>query len=127
MALADLLVARPTLFSGFTTSDRTRRSELMDELVRRGVVVRCPPRSETLPVESDEHPPVNYRWRRSGAREVLGSQSLFAVTRWTNLWFPVVRGELQGDWSGYPRHRGTGQQTRKIQARGRAHRILCPS
>jgi hypothetical protein len=100
MALADLLATRPALFSGLKKSDRTRRSELMDALVRRGALVRCPPRSETLPVESDEQPPVNYRWRRSGAREVLGSQSPFAVTRWTNLWFPVVRGELRGDWFG---------------------------
>jgi hypothetical protein len=100
MALADLLAARPALFSGFKTSDHARRTELMDELVRRGALVRCPPRSETLPVESNEHPPVNYRWRKSGTREVLGSQSLFAVTRWTNLWFPVVRGELRGDWFG---------------------------
>jgi hypothetical protein len=100
MALADLLVTRPALFGGLEDSDRTRRSEMMDELVRRGALVRCPPRSETLPVESEAHPPVNYRWRRSGAREVLGSQSPFAVTRWTNLWFPVVRGELRGDWFG---------------------------
>jgi len=100
MALADLLVTRPALFSGLKKSDSARRSELMDALVRRGALVRCPPRSETLPVESDAHPPVNYRWRRSGARELLGSQSPFAVTRWTNLWFPVVRGELGGDWFG---------------------------
>jgi hypothetical protein len=100
MALADLLVTRPTLFSGLNQGDRTRRSKLMDELVRRGALVRCPPRSETLTVESNAHPPVNYRWRRSGAREVLGSQSVFAVTRWTNLWFPVVRGGLRGDWFG---------------------------
>jgi hypothetical protein len=101
MALADLLVTRPGLFDGFKTSDRARRHELMDELVRRGALVRCPPRSETLPVESEgRQPPVNYRWRHSGARQVLGSQSPFAVTRWTNLWFPVIRGELRGDWFG---------------------------
>lgn len=100
MALADLLVTRPALFSGFKKSDRALRTELMGQLVRRGALVRCPPRSETLPVESDESPPVNYRWSKSGAREVLGSQSPFAVTRWTNLWFPVVRGELRGDWFG---------------------------
>ena len=94
MALADLLVTRPSLFSGFTKADRTYRTELFDSLVRRGALVRCPPRSETLPVESNEHHPVSYRWNRSGPREVLGSQSPFAVTRWTNLWFPVTRGEL---------------------------------
>jgi hypothetical protein len=100
MALADLLVTRPGLFSGFKESDRMLRSERFDELVRRGALVRCPPRSETLPVESTEHRPVNYRSRRGEAREVLGSQSPFAVTRWTNLWFPVIRGELRGDWFG---------------------------
>lgn len=100
MALADLLVTRPSLFSGFTKADRTYRTELFDSLVRRGALVRCPPRSETLPVESNEHHPVSYRWNRSGPREVLGSQSPFAVTRWTNLWFPVTRGELRGDWFG---------------------------
>jgi hypothetical protein len=31
---------------------------------------------------------------------VLGSHSPFAVTRWTNLWFPVTRGALHGDWFG---------------------------
>ena len=100
MALADLLVTRPPLFGGCKKSDRKRRSELFDDLVRRGALVRCPPRSETLPVESDDQPPVNYRWSRSGPREVLGSQSPFAITRWTNLWFPVIRGELAGDWFG---------------------------
>ena len=100
MALSDLLATRLPLLGGFKKSDRTHRGELMDGLVRRGALVRCPPRSETLPVESNEHPPVNYRWSRSGAREVLGSQSPFAVTRWTNLWFPVIRGELHGDWFG---------------------------
>lgn len=36
----------------------------------------------------------------SGPREVLGAQAPFAVTRWTNLWFPVARGGLRGDWFG---------------------------
>jgi hypothetical protein len=76
MALADLLVTRPGLFSGFKKSDDELRRELFDGLVRRGVLVLCPPGSETLP-----HSP-------------------FAVTRWTNLWFPVIRGSLRGDWFG---------------------------
>jgi hypothetical protein len=85
MALADLLLTRPTFASGFTKSDAVRRRELFEGLVRRGVLVRCPPWSESLPVDSND---------------VLGSHSPFAVTRWTNLWFPVVRGELRGDWFG---------------------------
>jgi hypothetical protein len=120
MALADLLVTRPSLFSGLTKADEERRRELFDELVRRGALVRCPPRSETLPVESDEHPGVNYRWRNSGAREVLGSQSAFAVTRWTNLWFPVNRGGLKGDWFGGPLRPRFGPGIRDIDVLGNA-------
>lgn len=100
MALADLLVTRPPLFSGFRKTDHTLRTELLDGLVRRGALVRCPPRAEKLPVESDERPPATYRSSKRGPREMLGSQSPFAVTRWTNLWFPVIRGELRGDWFG---------------------------
>ncbi len=80
MALGDLLVTRPGLFSGFKKSDSELRRELFDGLVRRGALVLCPPRSETLPVDTSHSP--------------------FAVTRWTNLWFPVIRGSLQGDWFG---------------------------
>jgi hypothetical protein len=36
--------------------------------------------------------------RRGGL--ILGSHSPFTVMRWTNLWFPVVRGSLHGDWFG---------------------------
>jgi len=100
MALADFLVTKPGLFSGFKTSDGERRRELFDGLVRRGALVRCPPRSDTLPVNGTEHGPVSYRWHEREAREVLGSHSPFAVTRWTNLWFPVIRGSRHGDWFG---------------------------
>lgn len=72
LALADLLIARPPLFSGFTQSDDAVRRELFDGLVRRGALYRC---GETGP---------------------------FAVTRWTNLWFPVTRGERGGDWFAGP-------------------------
>ena len=100
MALADLLITRPGLFSGLKKSDGGLRRELFEGLVCRGVLVRCPPRSETLPVDSNEHPPASYRWKDSDECDVLGPQSQFAVTRWTNLWFPVTRGELHGDWFG---------------------------
>jgi hypothetical protein len=69
MALADLLLTRPGLFSGFKRSEGELRRELFDGLVRRGALV-------------------------------LGSHSPFTITRWTNLWFPVTRGSLRGDWFG---------------------------
>jgi hypothetical protein len=69
MALADLLIARPGLFSGFKKSDGALRRELFEGLARRGALA-------------------------------LGSHSPFAISRWTNLWFPVTRGGLHGDWFG---------------------------
>ena len=71
MALADLFVARPPIPAGLRRSDS--RHELFDRLIRRGVVVSCPPGD---------------------------GQSPFAVTRWTNIWFPVRRGSIRGDWFG---------------------------
>jgi hypothetical protein len=118
VALADLLVTRRGIVSGFKKSDLMDRRELFDGLVRRGALVRCPPRSETLPVEGDEHGQVNYRWHECEAREVLGSQSLFAVTRWTNLWFPVIRGGLHGDWFGGELRSLFGPGIRDIEVRG---------
>ncbi|OYN75218.1 hypothetical protein [Mycolicibacterium sphagni] len=96
MALADLFIGRPGIFSGLSRSDNRRR-ELFDRLTRRGVVVRCPPRSEALPVNAVEPGPASFS---SGDSAVLGAQSPFAVTRWTNLWFPVHRGSIRGDWFG---------------------------
>jgi hypothetical protein len=98
LALADLLVTRPGLFNGFKKSDKTDRRAMFDALVRRGALIRCPPRTETQPVEGDDERPASYGVQ--GPREVLGSQAPFAVTRWTNLWFPVIRGSLRGDWFG---------------------------
>jgi hypothetical protein len=80
MALADFLMTRPGLFSGFTKSDGALRRDLFEALVRRGVLVRCPPQPEAPPVDTSHSP--------------------FAVTRWTNFWFPVTRGSLHGDWFG---------------------------
>jgi hypothetical protein len=76
LALADLLLTRPSLGSGFKASDRAHRRDLFEELLRRGVLVECPPEGE------------------------MPSASPFAETRWTNLWFPVMRGSRRGDWFG---------------------------
>lgn len=96
LALADFLLTRPALASGCKHSDGATRHELFARLVRRGAVVSCPPRSESLCVDDDEASPASYR--SADMPGALGSQCPFAVTRWTNMWFPVVRGRLGGDW-----------------------------
>jgi len=118
MALADILVTRPKLFSGLKKVDGTLRRELFDGLVRRGALVTCPPRTETLPVEGDKQPKANYGYKGDGIRQVLGSQSPFAVTRWTNLWFPVIRGDLRGDWFGGPLRPLFGPGIHDIEVQG---------
>ncbi len=70
LALADLVLTRPPLSSGLKTSDGALRRELFEGLLRRGVLVSS-----------------------------VG-EGLFASTRWTNLWFPVIRGSRSGDWFG---------------------------
>jgi hypothetical protein len=98
MTLADVLITRPGLFNGFGKSDGGLRRELFEGLVRRGVLVRCPPRSETLPVDTSHSP--------------------FVVTRWTNLWYPVIRGSLQGDWFGGELRSLFGPGIRDIAVKG---------
>lgn len=95
MALADLFVARPPMLGGLGRVDGRRA--LFDRLIRRGALVRCPPRSEALSVDAVKPGPTSYG---SGSPGVLGAQSPFAVTRWTNIWFPVRRGSIRGDWFG---------------------------
>jgi hypothetical protein len=98
MALADLLVARPAVLSGLRASDPADRTVLFDRAVRRGAVLTCPPRPETQAIEGPATEP-SYAQPGDGPT-VLGSQAPFAVTRWTNLWYPVTRGSLRGDWFG---------------------------
>lgn len=75
LTLADLLLTRPPLSSGLKTSDGALRHEMFEGLLRRGVLVGCPP-------ENDK------------------PESPFSVTQWTNLWFPMTRGSRRGDWFG---------------------------
>jgi hypothetical protein len=77
LSLADLVLTRPSLLSGLKPSDGAVRRELFEGLLRRGVLVACPPETEPD----------------------IGS-SPFTATRWTNLWFPVARGSRSGDWFG---------------------------
>ena len=92
MALADLFIARPRCRRAWPAPGYSAR--VVRPAHPQGVVVGCPPRSEALPVDA-EGAPVRY-----GAGATLGAHSMFAVTRWTNLWFPVRRGSTRGDWFG---------------------------
>ena len=94
--------------------------------MRRGALVRCPPRSETQAVE-DLTPPkyMSYGWD-NGPRQVLGSQAVFAVVRWTNLWFPVEKGFF-GDWFGGPLQPRFGPGIRDVPVTGNRPGRLCPA
>jgi hypothetical protein len=79
----------------------TRNRDQFEHLTSRAVLPTCPPRSRTLTVDGPppRHSRVSYGWFRQG-RQVLDQGAPFAVTRWTNLWFPVSG--LRGDWFGGP-------------------------
>ncbi|MFV8053151.1 hypothetical protein [Mycobacterium sp. 48b] len=118
MYLADILLTRPGLFSALRGQVPTAAREEFDAMTRRGELVRCPPRSETQPVENMIEPTtMKYGWRY-GTRQVLGSQSLFAVVRWTNMWFPVTKGSVRGDFFGGPLRPLFGPGIRDIPVTG---------
>ncbi len=102
MALADLFVARPPILGGCGRVDR--RHVLFDSLIRRGVVSCCPP-------------------PRSGELDGL---SAFAVTRWTNICFPVRRGGIRGDWFGGSLTPLFGPGIREIAVSGNQPERLAP-
>jgi pimeloyl-ACP methyl ester carboxylesterase len=78
------------------TKDRTA----FETAVRTGVTPSCPPRAGTQMVEAQDSGVGHYGWNNHG-RTVLHHAAPFAVTRWTNLFFPV-KGYLLGDWFGGP-------------------------
>ncbi|WP_445166063.1 hypothetical protein ACTXG7_19580 [Mycolicibacterium sp. Dal123E01] len=122
MALADFFIGRPPMFSGLSRTD-SKRHEMFDRLTRKGVVVRCPPRSEALSVSAPDCTPACYR---SGEQDMLGAQSPFAVTRWANLWFPVRRGSIRGDWFGGALRPLFGPGVRDIAVSGNRPQRLRP-
>lgn len=101
MSFAHLLVTRPKPFNGLRREPSA--PAMFEDRIQRGELMRCPPRSESLPAEvATERTSVKYSSKRTSTVQVLGSQSMFAVVRWTNLYFPVNRGALAGDWFGGP-------------------------
>lgn len=119
MYLADLLVTQTKLFDGFgKPNGRFASRAAFGAMLRRGQLVRCPPRHESAVVEAQSEPrKPTFGWVHNG-REVLSSQSLFAVVRWTNFWFPVERGSLKGDWFGGPLRPLFGPGIRDVPVNG---------
>ena len=76
----------------------TTNSTEFQTAVRTGVTPTCPPRAGSQQVESGDSGVGRYGWNNQG-RTVLHHAAPFAVTRWTNLYFPV-RAWLFGDWFG---------------------------
>lgn len=103
LALADVLMARPPILAGVARIDS--RHELFDRLIRGGVVATCPPRGDDGP---------------------FGGLSPFAVTRWTNIWFPVRRGRVRGDWFGGVLSELFGPGIREIAVTGNRPERLRP-
>ncbi|KAA0103745.1 hypothetical protein [Mycolicibacterium sp. P1-5] len=101
MALADVFVGRPPLISGLGRIDR--RHALFDSMIHRGVVSCCPPPASEL-----------------------GGLSSFGVTRWTNIWFPVRRGSIRGDWFGGELAPLFGPGIREIAVSGNRPERLTP-
>jgi hypothetical protein len=76
-----------------------------------------------LSVDDVEQGPASYG---SGASGVLGAQSPFAVTRWANIWFPVRRGSIRGDWFGGVLRPLFGPGIREIAVSGNVPERLKP-
>jgi hypothetical protein len=108
LALADLVLTRPSLSSGFKKSDAALRRELFDGLMRRGVLVECPANSP------------------SADDDALDVESPFTVTNWTNVWFPVTRGDRRGDWFGGELAKLFGAGIRDIAVTGNEPERLMP-
>ncbi|WP_319453211.1 MULTISPECIES: hypothetical protein [unclassified Mycobacterium] len=129
MTFADLLMTTAKWRDGFGKPDGRKAScSMFGDMTRRGDLVRCPPRGETRTVEDVREPAhVHYGRSRAPGLQVLGSQSVFGPVRWTNVWFPVVRGSVRGDWFGGPLRPLFGPGIRDIRIDGNLDRRLTPA
>ena len=78
----------------------TKNREQFNELVKRAELPVCPPRDGDQTVEGPDSQQRRYGYNNRG-REVLVHGAPFAVTRWTNMWFPAEN-HWRGDWFGGP-------------------------
>jgi len=85
-----------------------------NERVDRSELAVCPPRDDGDRANNDVNGTERYySWNRNGIR-VLHHAAPFAVTRWTNLWFPARWGFF-GDWFGGPMERLFGPGIKDVK------------
>ncbi|WP_131105465.1 hypothetical protein [Ornithinimicrobium sufpigmenti] len=77
----------------------TKNRRDFDRLVKNSELPQCPPRSGSQMVEGDDKSVGRAYAYDNRGRQVLRSGMLFAVVRWTNLYFPPER-HWFGDWFG---------------------------
>jgi len=94
----------------------TRNRAEFDRLVARGEIAQDPPVTSSRTVEATTSGEPSYG-RSRGGRTVLTSGASFAVTRWTNLYFPAEKGWF-GDWFGGPLRPLFGQGIRDVAVEG---------
>lgn len=76
----------------------TRDEAQFEERVLKHELVTCPPENELKSRNNVNGHGCFFSWNNGGTR-VLHDAAPFAVTRWTNMWFPATLGFF-GDWFG---------------------------
>lgn len=69
--------------------------------VKRWELPTCPPQDEGADYNNVNDSDLWFSWKHESGRRMLYHGAPFAVTRWTNMWFPAHAGFL-GDWFGGP-------------------------
>jgi hypothetical protein len=110
----------------FTDRLFTRNANEFERLIRRGELPTCPPQPEGDPEEKEEDRPTRlwFSWPHHGRQE-LDHKAVFAVVRWTNMWFPARWGFF-GDWFGERLAPLFGNGIRDIELKGNGLRARIP-
>lgn len=90
-----------TLGSPMYFADRlyTRDYDDFAQRVERWELPTNPPQDEGADYNNINHTTRWFSWKHESGRRMLYHGAPFAVTRWTNMWFPAHRGFF-GDWFG---------------------------
>jgi hypothetical protein len=79
----------------------TRDQDEFMQRVERWELPTCPPQEEGADYNNINDETRWFSWKHQSGRRMLYHGAPFAVTRWTNMWFPAHRGFF-GDWFGGP-------------------------